>query len=79
MKLYTVNVSFDFVMVADTIENAEREACYYFREAISDMPRSDIEMSVVEGVSATGWDDLCIPYGGDGNTRTSEYKKGGGV
>jgi hypothetical protein len=77
MKLYTVNVSFDFVMVADNIADAELEARYYFKEAISDMPRSDIEMSVVEGVSATGWDDECIPYGGDGNKRTGEYKNGG--
>ena len=77
MKLFTVNVSFDFVMVADTIEDAELEARYYFKEAISDMPRSDIEMSVVEGVSAIGWDDECIPYGGDGNKRTGEYKNGG--
>lgn len=73
-KLYTVKVSFDYVVVAEDIHHAYQVGLTHVTDALSDMPIGDVDMDVVAGVSAYGWDDLCIPYGGDGNTRTSEYK-----
>lgn len=35
----------------------------------------DVDIDAKFGVSAYGWDGMCIPYGGDGNTRTSDYLK----
>lgn len=74
-KLYTVRVSYDYVVVADDAHDAYLVGRDYMRDALSDMPREDVDMDVHEGVHAYGWDGACIPYGGDGNTRTSEYLK----
>lgn len=74
MRLYTVKVSYDFVVVADSDREAEGVARGYAKDALSDMSIHDVDVDVVEGVSAWGWDDECIPYGGDGNTRTGEYR-----
>jgi hypothetical protein len=73
-KLYTITVSYDFVVVGEDVEEAYDNGMYYLREALSDMPRDSVGIDVVPGVHADGWDDECIPYGGDGNTRTGEYK-----
>lgn len=74
-KLYTVKVSFDFVVVADNTHDAYQVGLRFAKDALSDMPIDDVDMDIVPGDDAYGWDDMCIPYGGDGNTRTSEYKK----
>lgn len=74
-KLYTVTVSFDYVVVADDIGDAIDVGRGYIKDALSDMSVHDVDIDAEFGVSAYGWDDDCIPYGGDGNTRTSEYKK----
>ncbi len=73
-KLYTIRVSYDYVVVADNVEDAEAIGRGYANDALSDVGIFDIDVDVQEGVSAYGWDDDCIPYGGDGNTRTREYK-----
>ncbi len=75
-NLYTVRVTFDYVIVADDIYNAYGVAPGYAREALCDMDRNDLDINITPGVSAYKWDDECIPYNGDGNTRTGEYKKG---
>lgn len=72
-KLYTVSVSFDYVVVAEDVNDADLVARGYARDAMGDIGQWDIDIDVVEGVSAVGWDGDCIPYGGDGNTRTKEY------
>lgn len=72
-KLYTVTVHFDYVVVAEDVNDADLVARGYARDAMSDIGQWDIDIDVVEGVSAQGWDGDCIPYGGDGNTRTKEY------
>ena len=74
MKLYTVRVQFDYVVVAEDEKDAEDVGRGYMRDALSDMSAFDVDLDVEEGVHAYSWDDQCIPYGGDGNTRTSEYK-----
>lgn len=74
MKLYTVSVGFDFVVVADDGKEAYRVARESFKDALGDMSIHDIDLFITNGVTASGWDDECIPYGGDGNTRTIDYK-----
>ena len=75
MKLYTAKVSFDFVLVAENIREAFAVAVSEMREAFSDLDRNDVDLDIDEGANAYKWDDDCIPYGGDGNTRTSKYKE----
>jgi hypothetical protein len=75
MKLYTARITFDFVVVADDKIDAFDVALREMREAFSDLVRDDVEIDVTDGVHAYKWDDDCIPYGGDGNTRTSAYKE----
>jgi len=74
-KLYTARVTFDFVVVADDQVDAFDVALSEMREAFSDLDRHDVDIDVSAGVHAYKWDDDCIPYGGDGNTRTSAYKE----
>lgn len=74
MKLYTVTVEFDFVVVAEDEDEAREVAQSNVRQALSDISSYDLNYIVEPGVHAYGWDDQCIPYGGDGNTRTGEYK-----
>ena len=73
-KLYTVSVSFDYVVVADDENDAYSVGEEYLRDALYDIGSHDVVMDISEGVTAYRWDDMCIPYGGDGNTRTGEYK-----
>ncbi len=73
-KLYTVKASFDFVMAAESLELAEATAHRHIRDALNDMGEMDVETRVSVGATADGWDGDCIPYGGDGKTRTEDYK-----
>ena len=75
-KLYTVRVEYDYVVLADNDLDAEAIGRGYAKDALGDMSIFDVDLFVEEGVSAQGWDDDCIPYGGDGNTRTGEYLNG---
>jgi hypothetical protein len=81
-KLFRVTVEFDYVIVADD----DGDSCWdvaeqNVRDAFNDLDRSQLSFHVVPFKMAdmkktTGWDEECIPYGGDGNTRTGEYLKG---
>lgn len=73
-RLFTVSASFTYVIEADSLMDAQDKAHSYVRDAFSDLSLYDIDCDVDEGVQTEGWDDECIPYGGDGNTRTGEYK-----
>lgn len=75
-KLFTVRIEFDYVVVAENEMDAEAVGRGYIKEALSDMSVHDVDIFVSEGATAWGWDDDCIPYGGDGNTRTGEYLNG---
>jgi len=74
-SLYTVRVSYDYVVAADGVDEAYAIGQSCIKEALYDMPINDVDVDVLEGVHAHGWDNECIPYGGDGNTRTGEYLK----
>ena len=81
MKLVTVRARFDYVIVVDDDAEYENELCVALnnlREAARDLSEYDFDVQLYDyaKVKPTGWDELCIPYGGDGNTRTSEYIKG---
>lgn len=80
-KLFRVTVEYDFVIVAED----DGDSCWEVaedtaREAFSDLDRHQLSFHVIpfkmEDRNITGWDEECIPYGGDGNTRTGEYLKG---
>ncbi len=73
-KLYTVTVHFDYVVVADDVNDADAVARGYIKDALSDMSVFDVDVDVEEGATAYRWDGDCIPYGGDGNTRTKDYQ-----
>jgi hypothetical protein len=81
-KLFRVSVEFDFVVVAeDDGESCWDAAEQHAREAFCDLVSSQMSHHVVpfkmeDMKKTTGWDEECIPYGGDGNTRTGEYLKG---
>jgi hypothetical protein len=78
MKLKTVSVGFDFVIVVDDDDSYAQQqshAEYYMREALGDAGHQCVDITIWDypDVPCEGWDGDCIPYGGDGNTRTSEY------
>lgn len=73
-KLYTVKVSFDFVLIADDEASAKEKAKVYAADAFVFTPDIYIKMDIEYGVSAKGWDGLCIPYGCDGVTTTADFK-----
>lgn len=72
-KLYTVSVAYDYVVVAENQHDALEVGMGYAKEALSDMSIRDVDVDVAPGVHAYNWDGQCIPYGGDGNTRTKDY------
>jgi hypothetical protein len=72
-KLFTARVTYDYVVVAENEEEADEVARGYLKDALSDMSIYDVDIDVEEGIHSWGWDEDCIPYGGDGNTRTKEY------
>ena len=76
MKLYTITVEFDYVVVAESEDEAKKLARQNVKQALNDLDFRDLEYAVEPGVHAYGWDGECIPYGGDGNTRTKEYENG---
>ena len=80
MKLMTAKVSFDYVIVVkdDATKLDPLNIAYeYVRDAARDLSSFDFDIDVYDyqKVKADGWDDLCIPYGGDGNTTTGDYLK----
>ena len=78
MPLYNVEVSVRCTMVvqADDAEHAFDVARNDWREGVSD---SDASPTVIvtgdvrsEAHLREGWDGMCLPYGGDGNTRIKD-------
>lgn len=80
MKLKTVSVGFDFVIVVnddDSYTKQEYVARSHIRDALSDAIYDCVNIDIwpYPDAPCEGWDGDCIPYGGDGNKRTSEYLK----
>lgn len=73
-RLFTVSASFAYVVEADSLKDAHNAAYRYMRDAFGDLSTCDIDCIVDHGINAEWWDNDSIPYGGDGMTRTGEYK-----
>ena len=72
MKAYMVEITTHAVVMADDEAHAYDVAENYKRDAFHDDPNPRIEILgevVCVDQFEHGWDDECIPYGGDGNTR----------
>lgn len=81
MKLMSVKCVVDYVIAVEDDANHQDAidvAADCFSDAIRDLTSWDIEYAVApyEPGSVIGWDGNCIPYGGDGETRTQDYLAG---
>jgi len=74
MKLKKVRLVLEYVIVAEDAE-AEEVARKFARDACGDVSSQDFDITISEYMpgGVRNWDGECIPYGGDGNTRTREY------
>jgi len=62
MKLYTVKMSFEFVVVADDEKQAKAAAMENSGDALSMTEYEDISVEVRPGAYAKGWEHpACIP------------------
>lgn len=80
MKLKTVTITYEYVIVVEddsTEDDCVPIALENAQEAFKDISTYDLEISIDDyrPGSFYGWDNNCIPYGGDGETTTGEYLK----
>lgn len=79
MQLYNATgyVKVSMVVLADDEEHALDVAFEYFKDAMRDENSSpEIQITgLVEKAShlKDGWDDVCLPYGGNGSSRIRDY------
>jgi hypothetical protein len=75
MKLRTVTVEFDMVISVKDGEDEEKIARDNISNAVRDMSQEDFGINIIDykNGNAYGWDDDCIPYGEDRNTKIGEY------
>ncbi|WP_042886389.1 hypothetical protein [Cupriavidus necator] len=74
MKLFTVEVSVTAVVIADSEKEARSVASYELRDIVSDAePEIDV-LGEIKGLNRlpSKWDPMCLPYGGDGETRLKD-------
>jgi hypothetical protein len=76
MKLFTVTVEYEYVVAAEDFDDARDVARDYALEAMKDWSTHELDYTIFQGVTANGWTDDCLPYGGDGNKTIGEYKNG---
>ena len=74
MKLFTVEVSVTAVVMAESEMDAYSVAISYLSDIISD---TDPDIDVLGEVKSLDrlpedWDPMCLPYGGDGETRLKD-------
>jgi len=72
-KLYTVTAEFQYVIVAENMEQARRFAYRTAQEAIGDQAPDDIYWIIQEGIHAEGWDERSYPYGDCFERTVGEY------
>jgi hypothetical protein len=79
VKLYTVRVSYEFVIVASDDEDANLTAWHWHQDGLHSR-RNEIQMDIQRGVHAKGWtDDVCpVNYDRPGDKTIGDYKKEGG-
>lgn len=74
MKPYVVEMTIRSVVMAEDEDDAYRTGADLFREIARDeAPDVDVLREVLDVRHLpTGWDLMCLPYGGDGNTRLKD-------
>lgn len=78
MKPYAITLSVVAVVMADDESHARQVADREKREILGDAYgkvlqfSNAVEIKSVADLAPIHWDGLCLPYGGDGNTRLSE-------
>lgn len=75
-KLYEVEIIVRAVILADNMADATSVSMREARDIVrhDDMGDCDVVCEIKDaGSLPPGWDVQCIPFGGDGNTRISEY------
>lgn len=75
MKPYAVEVTLHMVVMADDEKHARTVGRRFVRDAVYDNDPDDVytmrEVTCDDDMPE-GWDGLCIPYNGDGNTRLKD-------
>lgn len=75
-KLCAVRISTVAIVLVHEGEDPVDVAREFKRDAMSDPPELDYEVLLADvrsnQLEQFGWDGMCIPYGGDGNTRIKE-------
>lgn len=76
-KLYSVKVSFDYVVAVEDGEDPAFVAVDNANDAFHDITRDifDIEVKPYEPGDVFGWYNYCVPYGGADNKTTGEILK----
>jgi hypothetical protein len=78
MKPYALTISLTTVVMADNEHHARLVAEHEKREIFGDAYGNQItyspatQMTCETDLNKVGWDGLCLPYGGDGNTRLKD-------
>lgn len=76
-KLYSVKVSFDFVVAVEDGGDLEKVCMESISDAFMDSP-AELFVVDIEGYEpgdVSGWGDDCIPYGDADNKTTGEILK----
>ncbi len=78
MKLKTVQVSFEYIMAVEddaTSQDVINEAADTLHAAVDDMSIQEFSIQVLSLLPSNmppGWNEQCLPYGGDGYTTIKE-------
>jgi len=81
MKPYALTISVVAIVMADDEQHARDVALSHVREIHHDAWGDQFKLSPATRIERhsdlerIGWDDQCLPYGGDGKTRLSEILK----
>jgi hypothetical protein len=78
MKLYTVKMSFEFVVVADDEKQAKAAAMENSGDALGMAEYEDIAVELRPGANARGWEDpICIPVNCAEDKSIRDYQEEG--
>ena len=77
-KLYSVTVSFDYVVAVEDGDDPESIVVESIQDAFHDTSAELFGVDIIEYVpgDVSGWDNDCIPYGNAGDRTTGEILKG---
>ena len=77
-KLWTVKMTFEFVVVADDEKAAKAAAMENADDALGMADYDDIAVELRRGADAKGWEDpICIPVNSTADKSIADYRKEG--